>query len=830
MPTFRPAGLTAVCLIGALALAAAPPARPGAPETAAATDAFGDPLPPGAIARLGSTRLRHACIALAWAPDGKTFVSSGQDGTLRVWDAVGGKEIRRFTGQGGVFLNAVAYLPDGKCLVAVGIDGSIRVLDVGSGREAHEARTLWQAERVPVAALAYRPDDGTALTLGLGATLHAWDLTTGKLVRQINSQPKQTTITPQALSPDGRRYAAWTPDDVLTVWDADGKELFHAPTQFQSVDGLVFSADGKTLAVSSGAASQVALWDVDAGKELRRLEEVRVPGHALAFSPDGKRLAGKGADGAVHVWATASGKDLHRFELPPRTPIGWPLAFSPDGKTLAVADGLAIHLWDVEAEKELHEFVGHNGPVEDVRFSADGRRVLTCGRDGTAGRWDAATGKLLTWRTRPQGGEAVASAAADGKTILFGQQGGVVRWEPGDDKPAEHPLVGELPAAVTALALSADGKTLAGYGTDHFIHIWDAEGGKEKGKVKIEQAIPPVFALSVDGGLLAFCNHDAPLRLWDVTAGREVRQFEEESVPGAPPDRFPVHWATRLAFSPDGRTLAAWNPSLSLWELATGRERMRVSLPFRNPRIEFSPDGGVLAVGGEPVLLLDAADGWELARLAGHDGGATALAFAPDGRTLASAGEDDMGLIWDVKEWMGRKRPIAELTPEKLPVTWKGLQDGDASRAYKAVLALAASPKAAAPYLKQLLGAEGPEERRIARLITDLNNDDFDAREKAEKELKDLEETPIPAVRQALGANPPKDAQKRMQEVLDRHKEVTAVAEGVRRLRAEEALERCGAPEAVEALRALAKDGQIAAVKQEAAAALDRLARRRDAP
>jgi len=835
------AAFAAACLIAV----PSPAARANAPASAPA-DPYGDPLPPGTVGRLGTIRLRHNCVSLAWAPDGKTFATVGGDGTVRLWDATSGKEVRQFR-QTGVFYNSVLFEPDGKRLIAGGTDGGLHLLDAATGREG---RTLTAASQ-QITAVAVRADDGMVVALGADGGLRVWDPTTGKIARQSGAGPAGVASQRRTgLSPDGRRYASWGPTDALTVRDDEGKELFTAPTQFRAVDGLAFSPDGKTLAVSSMIASQVALWDAATGKEIRRLDGMRVLGRALALSPDAKYLAGVGADGAVRVWGAASGKELRQFELPRGMLIGLvtfsgtPLAFSPDGKTLAAAQGLAVHLWDVEGNKDLHEFVGHNAPIDDLQFTPDGRGVLTCGKDGATGQWDAATGKLLAWRTRSEGGgQFGAVAGADGKSVLFSVQGGVARWDLGADKSTERPLATGVPGFPTGLTLSADGKTLAGMGQDRFIYVWDAQTGKEKAKVRVELPYPISFALSADGSLLAMSAPNAAARVWDVAINREVRVLDADPPPGAavaPPAPFapPVRYrsaTTLLFFSPDGRAVvtgSGWE--LVVWELASGRDRMRVTRPGVSiGRIAFSRDGGLAAVGattGE-VRLLDATDGWELARFAGHTGGVTALTFAPDGRTLATAGNDGLAILWDVKEWAGRKPPISELSPEKLADAWTGLLDGDAGRAYKAVLALAASPKAAAPFLKgQLVGAKGPDAERIARLIKDLNDDQFDVRENADKELDKMGSDAMPAVRAALASDPPPESRRRLQGLLDRHKEAAAVSEEVRGGRAVEALERSGAPEAAEALRALAKEASESAVKEQAVAALGRLMRKDAAP
>jgi WD40 repeat protein len=821
-------------------------------------DAFDDPLPPGAIARLGTTRLRHACTALAWAPDGKTFASAGTDNTVRIWEAASGKEVRQINMRGNG-LNTLVYNSDGKYLIGGGADGSVRVLDAATGAMA---RTFPSSLQQPqqITALTIRPDGGTVTALALdGDTPRVWDFTTGKLVRQADKGTNKTPFARQALSPDGHRCAVWDKPDLLTVWDADGKELFHAPTQFMAVDGFVFSPDGKTLAASSYLSSQIVFWDVDAGKELRRHYWEPVSRSSLTFSPNGKFLAGKGGDGAVHIWGAASGKDLRRFDLPLArlivTPCGdSPMAFSPDGKTLAAAHGVTIHLWDLEANKERYESVGHNGPVEDIRFSADGRRILTCSRE-EAGQWDATTSKLLNWRPQSGNGVLPPVAAADDKTVLFGQAGGVVRWDVEADTTGDPTLIAGLPASIMGLTLSANGKTLAGNTAGRFIYIWDAQNGKEKSQLKNELASNPALALTADGRLLAIGYPNMPVRLWDVAAGKEVRQFDN-GVPVAPfpgamlpvapiarpvrpgltrvrPDT-PVAGTTNLAFSPDGKTLVGvWGSELTFWEVATGRDRMRVSRQVSaSGAIKFSPDGCVIAEGTQDgsVLLLDAANGRDLTEFKGQRGFVTALAFTPDGKTIASGCADGTTLLWDIREVANRKSPTTELSQETLSASWYDLSDGDASRAYKAMLTVASSPKTAAPFLRErLAGVVAANDKRMSQLILDLDDDQFDVREKAEKELEKMGEVALPAVRQALGANPPAESRRRLQDLLDRHKESKTVTEEVRSLRALEALERSGAMEAMEALRALAKDAPNAEVKRQAQASLDRLSQRNTA-
>src|ERR1700682_1022795 len=99
----------------------------------------GAPAPPAVPARLGTVRLRHACYALAWGPDGRTLVSAGVDGTIRFWDVAAGKEVRQGRGLPNVGLQAITYFPDGKSIATKANEGMIRIWDAATGREV---RTL----------------------------------------------------------------------------------------------------------------------------------------------------------------------------------------------------------------------------------------------------------------------------------------------------------------------------------------------------------------------------------------------------------------------------------------------------------------------------------------------------------------------------------------------------------------------------------------------------------------------------------------------------------------------------------------------------------------
>jgi hypothetical protein len=215
-----------------------------------------------------------------------------------------------------------------------------------------------------------------------------------------------------------------------------------------------------------------------------------------------------------------------------------------------------------------------------------------------------------------------------------------------------------------------------------------------------------------------------------------------------------------------------------------------------------------------------------LTRLRGHQERVFSVAFAPDGRALASGGVDTTALLWDVRPWAGRSNAAAPLTPRDLVGHWEALVGEDAPRAWRAVGALVAAPDQAVPLLEKNLRVTMPDPARLARLITALDSDEFAAREQATRELARLGEPAEPALRGALGRKPSAEARRRIAQLLEPLRRQELSGERLRELRAVQVLELTGTPAARRVLAALAKGEPEARLTRAASRALQRLASR----
>ena len=504
----------------------------------------------------------------------------------------------------------------------------------------------------------------------------------------------------------------------------------------------------------------------------------------LAFAPDGRTIVS--SSGSVRFWDASTGRMLREMATDDLKDMIRSLALAPDGKTLAyIQGGRWVNVLDAETGRRLHRLPGHKMFADSVAFAPGGGSLASGGRDGFIRIWDAATGKPL--QTLPYSGQ------------------------------------------ISFLAYRPDGKTLLSYadtfpGTECV--LWDLATGKVLRRW--EQARGPV-ALSADGTTLALGARGPRLLLYDAATGKELRQLLVST--------------RRAALSPDGRFLVARESVAAYpdagWEHSKGSSPQLWDLTAREPRpaelwpefasaAAFSPDGWLVALAvGREVVLVERVTGKEVLRRKGHGAGMYALAFASDGRLLASGSDDLTALVWDATGLVRGGRPPAPRTsPENLEAAWADLAGADAWWAHRAVWRLAFAPEQAVPFLaKRVRPASPVEPPRLAKLIGDLDSKSFAVRERATRELETLGGRAVPALREALGAKPMPEARARLERVL-KHINGPPEAEELRALRAVAALGRAGGPEARKLLDELAGGVPEARLTQEARAARKWLAAR----
>jgi WD40 repeat protein len=836
MPTLR----NALCLFTGLVLTAAapvkgqrpqrqqPPARDARPAPA---DRYGDPLPEGALARLGTLRFRHgsAVEQAAFSPDGKQIAAAVHDGGLCVWEAATGRML--FQVGKPAYASCVAYSPDGKLLAVPGegnaIGDTVRLIDAATGREL---RLLQTTRRFGIMCLAFAPDNKT-IALGSQGTVLLWNVATAQQIFQLNGH--KHNVSSLAFSADGKSLASGGWDETVILWDAaTGKEQARLTGLGDYVRRVAFSPGGKLLAAATWG-QPLRVWDVRTRK-LLHTPSGHAPAGCVAFSPDGKLLACGEDDGGITLRDPATGKAVRRWQAHAVTVTS--VAFSPDGKALVSGAIWASgpRQWDVATGKELHAAGGgHHGPVTHLAFSPDGHTLLSAGSDKTLFRWDLAIGRPVHefhWSTE---GLDALTVSPDGRTLAtgtfrpWGKMDRTVRlW----DVDARREIRSLGPGALLGRfswtwGFSRDGKLLAVLDKDRTPRLWDVATGKER---QLPKGLgQPVYcgAFSPDGKLLATeleGNAGATIHLWDLATGREVRAWKKPERPYL------------LVFSPDGRVLASlpnFGGRARLWDAATGKElRSLIGSEGGFSGLTFSADGRFLTAEGAGtdghVIVWEASTGEQVRRLKGQGGWVRSVAFAPDGRTLATGGGDSTILIWDLTGRMDHGRlGSAHLSEAALEARWNDL-GGNAERAYDAGWELVAAAEQAVPFVEGHLKRAAPVSRdQVNRLIADLDSKRFATREKATRELHALGEAAEPALRQALAARPGSETRRRIEKLLA-GLDWSSSPDRLRLLRVVGVLEQVGTQAARRVLARVAAATPEDRLAREAKGALERLTKR----
>jgi RNA polymerase sigma factor (sigma-70 family) len=813
----------------------AAPAKLAAKPPETRVDLYGDPLPEGAVVRLGSVRFRHAGVAWAFAvlDGGKTVLTTGDDRRLRFWDVVTGKQARSVRLQGAPRLGPhVAFTPEGRILAAM-FQGKFILWEVDSGKEI---ATIPQPAKQDVASLDLSPD---------GRTLAAWTWQTRVFLYEWKTgKERRLTLPVRKHGPDSTYHGYFSPDGkwfvagggvgcALCVFDlATGREVHRLDCNALT---SAVSPDGKRLAVSSCRNDRgenetvVRLFDLASGKEVSRFPQGNQGSYfSLCFSPDGKALACGFSDRSCLLDLT-TGRVLFRLS---GRPLG--LAFTPDGKTLIGATGTRLRFWDAANGKELHDRPGEFGWEPALAVSPDGR--LLASADWMAREvslWDTTTGRLL--RLLPVKGEG--------------------RY-------------------IRNLAFSRDGKTLAGcQGNSGLIQYWDVSSGREQRTVQLRDSSPPAsihgyfyqFHLSADTKHLATLeriyrsSENTRVGLWDTATGAIVRQHTlpgeirqgawsadgesvvlplEEGVTRMEVDGGVVVFraagfqkATPVVGSPDARLLAARKPggTLGVLEALTGKEVATLPVGRAN-HFALAADNRTLVSTDEGFLRVwDLATGkerhrWPSPEVMTDAAGRTfvhTLTLAPDGRRAFTALADGTALVWDLTRELHSVGKLSADPAEKDLAGWWADLAGEAPRAYAAIWRLSEHPGKAVALLRQhLKPADSADFEEARSLIRDLDSDAFEVRKKASTRLEALGRAAAPALREALAKNPPLEPRKRLERLLETLPRVPPSPDLLRQLRAVQVLERIASPEARRILGELAGGFAEAPLTREARAAL----------
>ena len=630
---------------------------------------------------------------LAYSPDGQLLATGTVDRSVLLLDASSGEPVAApLTGLSSEVLS-LAFSPDGHSLMAGDNSGLVLRWDIFNPanpvQESVYPIGIYNDPMMITMASGLRPMESGYFP----PSIYLWNVPASQQVNICNCG-----VTSLAISPDGLTLAAGLGSGAVTLMNiASGQEIQTLAAYrglgdtFDSlmVLDLAFSPDGKKLVLSTDYGS-IRIWDLVKGDAYALPRTSLAPALSrLALSPDGKTLAYIIDNDSAVFLLDMDSQQFEKYPLPSGEKIT-SLAFNPNRRSLAL--GLAdntIQLWDLQSHQPLGvPLNGHRGEVMVLAFNPDGHRLASLDWEHTAIMWDLQAGeRLLTTTDNASDSVTNIALSADGRylatsaDIEFGTR--LFVWDMQSRPPVSQALseaeLGFSPAQSDIYFL-ADSHTLVFYGFEinsikELIMFWDLD--RRQAVLKIPAAIAPL-ALSLDGRWLAGVNRASgdqvnKVAVWDTHTGTLVHELDGSDA------------GSCLAFSPDGSLLAVGFESgaLRLWRVDDGQPASDVLKEHLDQvtGLAFSPDGKTLASSSRDKtirlwnVLQPATPSVELD---GHTSWVTGVTFSPDGKTLASSSLDGSIRLWDSQNHLS----IGQLTGLKIAQLFDPVFTPDGSRLF----------------------------------------------------------------------------------------------------------------------------------------------------
>jgi len=601
----------------------------------AAEDILGDPLPEGAVQRLGTLRMRYpgGIGDLCYLPDGRGAIAVGN--RMEIWDL----EVGRLEGGAQVCehgIRGVEPRRDGSVLLVADADGNVHEWDLARG----ELLRSWPTGQAGLVAAHYSPDEQRVLTTGSRPpTLKEWELGTGEELVAIEGEMhyfREGIYGPGGRTAlvDGRAGSG----PILAHYDLRTGELLNAWLKDYYAHGRsmeLSAGDGERLLVGSRHSAQE--WLLDGYEMLGKFSGHH--GHAVtavAYCADPDELLTGSRDGSIRRWNRHEQKVLLRWV--PHDSHVTRIEVSPDGEWVLSYGGRLVAETSVEDGTPRVVWERHDGPVQAVAALPVGHVAVSGATDGSLRAWDIDSGECLGTIAGARLGAYAVAVSPDGDRVAAGCKDGVVREFDLSDGSLIRELTGHR-GYVRAVAYTPKGSHLLSSAGDGTLRAWGRERDEPVHVLHEHRGGVLAIAVSPDGEFALSGGRDGTVRYWDLRRGTLLRTMAGHR-----------GWVEAVAFAGAGRALSgARDERILAWDLSTGEATAEMSPGRAVYALACTADGGrAYAGGGGAITGWDLATGEQIAELSGHGSAVHGLALTADGSRLISASADTTLLVWEL--------------------------------------------------------------------------------------------------------------------------------------------------------------------------------------
>ncbi|MCB8945969.1 MAG: hypothetical protein H6658_19660 [Ardenticatenaceae bacterium] len=541
--------------------------------------------------------------AVAFSPDDKLLASGSWQHRVQLWQVEDGEFVAELRSHDSA-IYALAFSPDGQTLASADENGVIVIWELENRRFLH----MWEAHRGFISSLTFSPDGSNLLSGSEDKHFCLWQVDDEMSLVYLQKHVKG--VVKAAFSPDGRRFFSASRDGTLNAWQMNAtgwlrlrrsgtkvSQVFSQTGQYQQINDLAFSADGKLMATAS-SDHVVRLWSSDKGELLHEFTGHHSPVLTVAFAPDGRTLVST-TDSQVQFWdvaARVAGPTLEGHMGPLQS-----LVVSDDGQLLATADHARILVYSLPEFSLQHVLIGHLSHIYRLAFAPNSKLLASASIDRTVRLWDAAAGTMTHTLAEHEGAVVDVCFAPDGQYLASASEAQTIRiW-----RVADGEWVQTLPGhrdAVSSVCFNSSGQLLASGSSDRRIHLWHLAEEVLQTTFSGHKGIIWQLAFTADDGLLASAALDHTVRLWRVEDGTLLHVLGSHNGPV---------WSMQFARDEQWLITGAGDHNIRFWHVESG-------------------------------LLLRT--------LEGHTASVSSVALLPDGSRIVSAAADGTIRVWGVGE------------------------------------------------------------------------------------------------------------------------------------------------------------------------------------